>query len=50
MVWQFPVNLEIISNPDVRARIKEIPVPERVEKSDELGRNLNIGELRFGMK
>ena len=41
VVWQFPVDLETIRNPDARARIREISMPEKVKKS---------GELRFGMK
>ncbi|MFH0748944.1 MAG: hypothetical protein V1915_03380 [Candidatus Bathyarchaeota archaeon] len=47
VVWQFPVNLEIIRNPEARESIKKIPLPEK--KTDEL-RNLKISELRFGMK
>jgi len=50
VVWQSPVNLETIRNPDARDHIKKIPMPEKVKKIDELGRNLKIGELRFGMK
>ena len=50
VVWQFPVNLESIRNPDARDYIKEIPMPEKVKKIGELGRNLKIGELRFGMR
>ncbi|MFH0897045.1 MAG: hypothetical protein V1850_03225, partial [Candidatus Bathyarchaeota archaeon] len=49
VVWQFPVNLESIRNPYVRESIKRIPMPEKA-KIDELGRTLNIGELKFGMK
>ena len=49
VVWQFPVNLEMMRNPDARDYIKKIPMPEKV-KIGELGRNLKIGEMRFGMK
>lgn len=47
---QFPIKLEIISSEDVRASIKEIPLPEKAEKIDELGKNLKIRELRPGIK
>ena len=50
VVWQFPVNLESIRNPDARDYIKEIPMPEKAKKIDELGRNMKISELRSGMK
>ena len=33
VVWQFPVNLETIRNPDVRDSIREIPIPEKVKKT-----------------
>ncbi len=32
VVWQFPVNLMIIKNPDVRDCIKKIPMPDKVKK------------------
>ncbi|MDQ1280299.1 MAG: hypothetical protein QG670_1562 [Thermoproteota archaeon] len=50
VVWQFPVNLKIITDPYVRESIKEIPMPEKTRKIDELGRNTKISELRSGMK
>ena len=37
VVWQFPVNLETIRNPDVRDYIKKIPMPEKVKKIGGLG-------------
>ena len=48
VVWQFPVKLEVITSADVRDSIKEIPLPEK--KIGKSGRNLNIDQLRFGMK
>lgn len=50
VIWQFPVNLESIRDPYVRDYIIKIPMPEKIKKIMELGRNLKIGELRFGMK
>ena len=49
VVWQFPVKLEIITNPRLRDSIKEITIPKSL-KVDEKGRNRKIGELSFGMK
>ena len=48
VVWQFPVKLEVITSADVRDSITEIPLPEK--KIGESGRNLNIDQLRSGMK
>ncbi|MDQ1280363.1 MAG: hypothetical protein QG670_1626 [Thermoproteota archaeon] len=50
VVGQFPINLEIIENENIRNLIKGIPLPERPKKTDELGRYLKINELRYGMK
>ena len=49
VVWQFPVNLEIITNTFIRDSIKEITIPKKM-KINQSGRNLNIDQLRFGMK
>lgn len=50
VVWQFPINLEIMNSSDLRARIKQIPIPKKFKKTDGFDRNLNIDELSFGMK
>ena len=50
VVWQFPVNLDIIRNQDARDSIKKFPMPEKMKKTAELSRRLKISELRFGMK
>jgi replication factor A1 len=47
VVWQFPINLDALSSSDVKSRIKEIILPKKV---DNLSKDLNISELRFGMK
>ena len=49
-VWQFPLNLESIRNPHFRDSIKDVQMPQKVEKINGSGRNLKISELRFGMK
>ena len=49
VVWQFPVDLEIITNKIIRDSIREIPIPKKM-KMDQSGRNLKIGQLRFGIK
>jgi len=50
VVWQFPVNLETIRNSQIRDLIKNIPMPEKVKNTEELGKAQKIGKLRFGMK
>ena len=47
VIWQFPVNIEMIQNPRMRNYIEEISIPKK--KIDE-PRKLKIDELRFGMK
>lgn len=47
---QFPIDLEIIRSADFRASIKEIPLPEKAKKIDELGKSLKIRELKPGFK
>jgi len=49
VVWQFPINLDVLSRSDVMERIKEVTLLKKVAKSD-VARDLDIGELRFGMK
>ena len=50
VVWQFPVNLELIINSDFRDSIKRMQMPEKPKKIDVLGKNLKIDELLVGMK
>ncbi len=49
VIWQFPVNLEIIENPEFRRTIQDITITNTV-KSDQSGKNLKINELRVGIK
>ncbi|MFH0749000.1 MAG: hypothetical protein V1915_03680 [Candidatus Bathyarchaeota archaeon] len=49
VVWQFPVNLEMMRNLDVKEYIRNISVPEK-KMTEESRKNLKISELRFGMK
>jgi len=48
VVWQFPINLEIIRNPELRYSITEVPIEKKV-KSNEPLQILDISQLRFGM-
>ena len=50
IVSQFSVDLEMITNPNVRDYIKKIAMPEKIVKTDTTGRKLKISELMFGMK
>jgi replication factor A1 len=48
VVWQFPVDLESIRNPNVRAHLKKIPITHNRQNS--YSKNPKISGLRFGMK
>ena len=50
VVWQFPVNLESIRNPDLlKDHIHDIPLPQHVEQKS-YPKNQQIDTLRVGMK
>ena len=49
VIWQFPVNLESIGNPDARNDISKISIPKDAKKS-RYDADLKIGDLRYGMK
>jgi len=49
VVWQFPINLELIENKYFRDSIRHIPTPEKV-KVNGLSKTLKIDELLVGMK
>lgn len=46
-IWQFPLNLKMLQNPNFRESIKEIPMPEKKIVGP---RDLKIAELKFGVK
>ena len=50
VIWQFPVNLECVRNPEVlKTHIQDIPLPQPL--SEELYQKIQqIDNLRFGMK
>ena len=50
VVWQFPVNLESIRNPDLlKDHIHDIPLPQHVEQKS-YPKNQQIDTIRVGMK
>jgi replication factor A1 len=48
-IWQSPLNLESIRNPNAKEYIKNSPIPEYVTKKN-YPQDQKIGKLRFGMK
>lgn len=50
VVWQFPVNLESVRNPEVlKKHIQDIPLPQPLEL-EQYKKKQQIDNLRFGMK
>jgi len=50
VIWQFPVNLENVRNPEVLKKyIQDMPVPQPLEQ-EEYQKKQPINNLRFGMK
>lgn len=50
VVWQFPVNLESVRNPEVlKKHIQDIPLPQPLER-EQYKKKQQIDNLRFGMK
>ena len=50
VVWQFPVNLENIRNPDVLKKlIQDTPIPQPLER-ERYQKKQQIDNIRFGMK
>jgi len=50
VVWQFPVNLENVRNPEVLKKlIQDIPIPQPLER-ERYQKKQQIDNLRFGMK
>jgi replication factor A1 len=50
VIWQFPVNLESVRNPDIlKKHIQDIPLPQSLEQK-QYQKKQQIDNLRFGMK
>jgi replication factor A1 len=50
VIWQFPVNLESVRNPEVlKKHIQDIPLPQPLER-ERYQKIQQIDNLRFGMK
>ncbi len=51
VIWQFPVNLENVRNPEVLKKyIQDMPAPQPSPGQGNYPKKLQIEELRFGMK
>lgn len=50
VIWQFPLNIESLRDPHVRASITNIPLPEKKQLAQHLNRDLKINEVKVGMK